>query len=71
MVLNGVTERQLVTILQFKLAHEGQISFSPQVLQSVTGPPNVTYNNANFSWSGDEQLKLLLQLVSQLVNPAQ
>lgn len=69
-VLNGISERQLVQILQFKLAHEGQFSFSPQALQQISAPPpNVIYNNAAFSWQNDEQLKLVLELVNSLVNP--
>jgi hypothetical protein len=71
MNLNGVTEKQLVTILQFKLAHEGQFAFSPQTLQPISNPPNVMYNNANFSWQNDEQLKLVLQLLASLLTPTQ
>lgn len=69
MVVNGITEKQLITVLQFKLAHEGQFNFSPQTLQPVTSPPNVTYNNANFSWANDEQLKLVIQLLTSLLTP--
>jgi hypothetical protein len=71
MVVNGITERQLITILQFKVAHEGQFSFSPQSLQPVTPPPNVTYNNAAFSWANDDQLRLVIQLLNSLLNPSQ
>jgi hypothetical protein len=71
MVLNGVSEKNLVTILQFKLTHEGQFNFSPQSLQPASGPPNVLYNNAQLNWGNDEQLKLVIQLLTSLSNPSQ
>ncbi len=71
MVLNGITEKQLVVILQFKLAHEGQLAFSPQALQVASNPPNVIYNNAGFSWTNEPQLRLVLELVGSLLAPIQ
>lgn len=71
LVVNGITEKQLVTILQFKLAHEGQLTFNPQTLQTASNPPNVTYNNAAFTWSNEPQLKLVLELLGSLLTPNQ
>lgn len=71
LTLNGITEQQLIKILQFKVAHEGQFSFSPNSLQPFSPAQNVTvYNNATFSWSGDPGLKAVLELVTSLLNPS-
>ena len=69
MILNGVTDKQLAMILEFKTTHEGTFSLNlTQVRQSqLPGQPAIlVYDNINFSWPNDSGLKTLLQLLATL-----
>ncbi len=67
LTLNGITDQELVKILDAKIRHEGSFSFNPQQLQVVAGMNNRTvYNNAILTWQNADTLKLVLQLLTEL-----
>jgi hypothetical protein len=65
--LNNVTEKQLTQILQFKLAHEGQISFNPTSakINDVNKLP-YTYSQVVIGWTDDAGMKAAIELLSAL-----
>jgi hypothetical protein len=72
--LNGVTEKQLAHIIEFKVAHEGRFQFNaaqgPQQQIVAKGPgqtPSIVYNNETISWNDDAGLKVVLELLHALV----
>lgn len=74
MVLNGVTDKQLAAILEFKTAHEGTFTLNLTQMQQVAAagavgiaPPIMVYNNVIMGWPNDVGLKTLLQLLPSLV----
>jgi hypothetical protein len=72
LILNGVSEKQVAQILQFKVANEGKFSFNLTGSQPAPPPPGsapgaVTYNNIILSWNSDANLKIILELVSALI----
>ena len=71
LVINGITELQLIKILEFKSSHEGQFLFGVNALQPIQAPQAnspTLYNNAAFSWRDDVGLKAVLELVTALLN---
>lgn len=77
--LNGITDRELIQILESKIRHEGKFTFNPQLLQLSGGRTSqeTSYNNAIFTWTNQEGLKAIhditgLLLKGQVVsNPAE
>lgn len=69
LVLNGVTDRQLAKIIEYKAAHEGLFNFSLSQTQQVPTPPNqpATYNNFVLVWGADNGLKAVIELVASLL----
>jgi hypothetical protein len=69
--LNGVTEKQVAQILQFKTANEGKFVFTLMGVQAMStqqaGGPIITYNNVNLSWNTDANLKVLMELLAALI----
>lgn len=68
--LNGVSEKQVSKIFEFKLAHEGQFSYNPAAMtqfQPQQSTPAI-YNGVLIQWNNDDQFKVVLQLLSSLVS---
>jgi hypothetical protein len=65
LVVNGITELQLIKILEFKSLREGQFLFAVNALQPISSNP-VMYNNAAFAWKDDNGLTAVLELMSTL-----
>jgi len=80
-VVNGITDEELVKILEIKIKHEKSLTFNPQQLQPVPfsagGPPRpgqpqqpahlAYYNNATFGWNGEDGLEAVHKIVSMLL----
>lgn len=68
--LNNLTEKQFSKMIQFKLSHEGQFFFNPtdaeQNQPQITAP--ALYNKVKVSWNNDEQMKVVLELLSSLLS---
>lgn len=69
LVLNGVTDRQLAKIIEFKASHEGLFNFSLSQTQQVATPPNqpAMYNNFIIGWGNDNGLRAVIELVASLL----
>jgi hypothetical protein len=80
-VINGVDDKQLRTLLTVKIEHEGSLIFNPQQLQPVPSQPQrpgypqqpqpqppheQVYNNATVAWINETGLKGVLQLLHKL-----
>jgi hypothetical protein len=69
--LNGLTDKQLVTVLEAKIHHEGKVFFNPQQVQQVPAPqPNpqgkTLNNNVVVSWHNEEGFKAAIELQANL-----
>lgn len=70
-VLNGITDAQLIAILEVKEKHRS-IAFNPQTMQTnqqqVAGqPPRQVYNNVTITWS-PEGFAGVRDLMSRLID---
>ncbi len=68
-VFNGITDAELVMILQIKEKHEADLDLLPQQMQPAQGgnPTKKFYNNVRLDWRGQEGLKALFQIVEGLL----
>jgi hypothetical protein len=66
--LNGITDHELVIILEVKEKHEGKITFNPQQMQSINQPPSgkQVYNNVTLTWQEHVGLKGVLTILDRL-----
>jgi P pilus assembly chaperone PapD len=69
--LNGVTDKQLVAVLEAKIHHEGKVFFNPQQVQQVPAQqPNpegkTLNNNVVVSWHNEEGFKAAIELQARL-----
>jgi hypothetical protein len=69
LVLNGVTDKQLAAIVEFKVSPSGQFNFNLAATQQVPVPPNQPsiYNNFIITWANDAGLKSVVELLSTLL----
>ena len=73
LILNGITDADLVMILQVKEKHEATLDFSPQQLQPTQtaqnqpNPGKKFYNNLNLTWRTADGLKAVFQIVENLL----
>jgi hypothetical protein len=66
--LNGVTDRELIQILESKMKNEGKFSFSPSALQIQNKPNQETaYNNAILVWASEDGLKAVHEIIGLLL----
>lgn len=73
--LNGVSDTELIRILETKARHEGKFNFTPQQLQptsqNVGGKAVPRYNNANLQWNSEEGGKIVIDLARKLLLEAE
>jgi hypothetical protein len=67
--LNGITDRELIQILESKIKNEGKFSFNPQLLQLNMGRTSqeTSYNNAIFTWTNQEGLMAIHEIIGLLL----
>lgn len=63
--INGITDPELLLILETKLKHEGHFFFTPQSMQPQNTQPQ-QYNNVTFTWGGDAGLQAVHELTEKL-----
>jgi protein-arginine kinase len=73
--LNGVTDKELVKLLEIKMGHESSLSFNPSLMQVQNVPQpgpagNVAqvYNNVVLGWANDNGLEALRNIVNMLIS---
>lgn len=74
LVLNGITDRDLVRVLEIKIKSGTRLFFNPQSLQLVSTEPNEpnqtsvqAYNNAVFVWQDEDGLKAIYEIILALL----
>ncbi len=80
LVINGISDLELVKILEIKIKHEKSLGFNPQTLAPVPmvvpqRPPQPQpqqfgsqhYNNATFTWQTDEGLEAVHKVIYMLL----
>jgi hypothetical protein len=68
--VNGITDIELVKILEIKIHHEGKFAFNPQQLQLAPNraPNAVTvYNNAIFQFNSEQGLEAVSEIIRYLL----
>ena len=68
--LNGISDRELIQILESKIRNEGKFTFNPQLLQlnQARTAQETSYNNAIFTWTSEEGLKAIHDITGLLLN---
>lgn len=70
--LNGLTDKQLVTVLEAKIRHEGAINFNPQLIQQAQTNPQkpgvLINNNVVINWANEVGFKAAIELQAELLN---
>jgi hypothetical protein len=64
--LNGVTDKEMGRIFDFKAAHEGQFYLKEGTQGPGQNPQGGQFNNVSLTWNNGQGLKLILELVSSL-----
>jgi hypothetical protein len=71
LVLNGVTDPQLVKILDVKIRHEQSLQFNPQQMQvqqiNIGGKPSSVYNSVILAWANENGLEAVQEIVHYLL----
>jgi hypothetical protein len=71
LVLNGITDPELVKILDVKIRHENSLNFNPQQMQvaqaSVGGKIISSYNNVALVWANEDGLEAVQEIVHFLL----
>jgi hypothetical protein len=69
--LNGITDPELVRILEIKIRHEGSLLFNPQQMQgagvNISGKVHPTYNSVILGWSSEKGLEAVQKVVHMLL----
>jgi hypothetical protein len=80
LVLNGITDAELVKILEVKIRHENFLHFNPQQIQPFQGTPpqpgrpqpqpqhgKQAYNNVVLAWTTENGLEAVQEIVHFLL----
>lgn len=65
--INGITDKEMVRIWEFKVQHANAFNFNPQQFQPVTNQGTPYYNNVTFQWSGELGLKAMHEILGYLL----
>ena len=71
LILNGITDPQLVKILDVKIRHEQSLQFNPQQMQvqpiNQGGKASSQYNNVTLVWVSENGLEAIQEIVHYLL----
>jgi len=65
--LNGITDKEMVRIWEFKAQNPNAFHFNPQQFQPVANQGTTYYNNVSFQWTGETGLKVMQEIISYLL----
>ncbi len=65
--LNGITDKEMVRIWEFKAKNEGAFTFNPQQFQVISNQGTAYNNNVAFHWSGEVGLQVMHEIVGYLL----
>jgi hypothetical protein len=63
--LNGITDKEMIRVWEFKAQNGNAFTFNPQQFQ-LTGSPGV-YNNVTFQWNGEAGLRVMHEILGYLL----
>jgi hypothetical protein len=66
-VLNGITDQEMVRIWEFKAKNPNAFNFNPQQFQVTPHPGGGYYSNVTFHWNGEVGLQVMHQIISYLL----
>ncbi len=69
LTMNGVSDRDLVIILEVKERHEDKLVFMPQQIQNTPAQPNQTkqlYNNVIVTWKDRTGLEAVMEILHRI-----
>jgi hypothetical protein len=73
--LNGVSDREMVRIWEYKAKDGTKFTFTPQTMHPVNDPRNQqftgVYNNVTFSWKDEVGLKVVHEILDYLLKKDQ
>jgi hypothetical protein len=62
--VNGITDNELAEIIEIKAKHAPNVfGFNPQQLQPTNNGQQTIYNNAVFSWNGEQGLAVVQEVI--------
>jgi hypothetical protein len=66
--LNGITDHELVTILEVKERHEGYLGFNPEEMQTTNpgNPAKILYNNVILTWTAPADVEIVKEILRRL-----
>jgi hypothetical protein len=69
-ILNGITDHELIIVLEVKERHEGHPTFNPQQMQAVQQgtPPKPGYNNMVLGWPDHQGLNAIKEILHRLTS---
>ena len=72
LTLNGLSDADLVKLLDIKIRHEKSLNFNPQQMQlayvqTQRGQQEQVYNNAVLTWSNEQGLEAVQEIVRTLL----
>jgi hypothetical protein len=74
-ILNHITDDDIVAILEIKKRHPELVTFNPTALRVVgqqPGNPGLPlYDGAVFGWASEEGLKVVKEILHRLTEPRQ
>jgi hypothetical protein len=69
-VLNGISDKELLVILDVKLRYEGKLQFNPQQMKPVDrttpGGQLQNYNNVSLTWSNNSGVQAVKEILHKL-----
>jgi hypothetical protein len=67
--INGISDKELVKILEVKMKHERSITFNPQQLQAIgtNQPGQQLYNNVVLAWQNEDGMEAVHKIISLLL----
>lgn len=72
LTLNGVTDRELLAIMEVKLHHEGKLQFNPQQMQPMGQQTQAgviqSYNNVVLTWAAPPGLDAVKEILHRLTS---
>jgi len=67
-ILNGITDQEMVRIWEFKAKNEGVFTFNPQQFQIAHDQQGRNFNNnVTFTWTGEAGLKVMHEILGYLL----
>jgi len=68
-IINGISDHDMVIVFGLKEHHEGKFQFNPQQMQPQQqqgGPHKILYNNVTLSWLNSEGFQVVMDLLHRL-----